>query len=149
MIVPDTNLLIYSYDTQSPFHNSALRWWEGLVNGSEVLGMPWIVSVGFVRLITHPRMLESPMSHLTAIEYVRGWLERPHIIPIDPGPDYMTYFRQNLAIAGVGGNLAPDAHIAALAMERDAELHSTIRTLGGFPVCAGEIHCNQRMVNFS
>ena len=132
MIVPDTNLLIYSYDAQSPFHDSALRWWEGLVNGSDIVGIPWIVSVGFVRLITHPRMLESPRSYLTAVEYVRDWFLHSHIMPITPGPDHMIYFQQNLAAAGIGGNLVPDAHIAALAMERGAEVHSNNADFGRF-----------------
>ena len=133
MIVPDTNLLIYSYDAQSPFHDSAFRWWEGLVNGSEIVGIPWIVSVGFVRLITHPRILESPRSHLTAVEYVRDWSQHPHIIPVTPGTDHMSYFWRNLDAAGAGGNLAPDAHIAALAMENQAELHSNDSDFGRFP----------------
>ena len=28
MIIPDLNLLIYSVNEQSPFHNEAREWWE-------------------------------------------------------------------------------------------------------------------------
>ena len=45
----------------------------------------------------------------------------------------MIYFQQNLAAARVGGNLVPDAHIAALAMENEAELQSNDSDFGRFP----------------
>ena len=29
MIIPDVNLLVYSYNADAPFHLAAKRWWEG------------------------------------------------------------------------------------------------------------------------
>ena len=133
MIVSDINLLLYSYNDGSLYHHVARRWWEGLVNGHETVGIPWIVAVGFVRLITNPSAIESPMSPLDAVDCVRGWFEYSHITPINPGPDHLVYFRQNIEAVGIGRNLAPDAHIAALAMEREAELHSNDSDFGRFP----------------
>ena len=46
MIVPDINMLIYAYNDGSPYYQVSLRWWEELVNGTEMVGMPWIVTVG-------------------------------------------------------------------------------------------------------
>ena len=54
MIVPDINLLVYAYNDGSTHHVAARRWWESLVNGTERVGVPWIVLTGFVRLMTHP-----------------------------------------------------------------------------------------------
>ena len=28
MIVPDINLLLYAYDSDSPFHGKATAWWQ-------------------------------------------------------------------------------------------------------------------------
>ena len=67
MIVPDTNLLIYAYNGGTPHYHAARLWWEGLVNGPERVGIPWIVVLGFVRLITNPRIIESPMSPLETV----------------------------------------------------------------------------------
>ena len=53
MIVPDINLLVYAYSEEAPLHAAARHWWEGLVNGHERIGLPWIVVAGFVRLMTH------------------------------------------------------------------------------------------------
>ena len=132
MIIPDVNLLVYAHNDQSLNHHAAMRWWEGLLNGAERIGLPWAVSTGFVRVITNPSVMV-PLSALEAVDYVRHWLQHPHITPINPGPDYLDYFRRNLAVAGIGGNLVPDAHIAALAMENQAELHSNDSDFARFP----------------
>ena len=133
MIVPDLNLLIYAHNDGTPLHDSARRWWEGLVNGTERVGVPWVVSTGFVRLMTHPKVLARPATPEEAVNYVRQWFEFPHVAPINPGSDHLTYFRRNLAAAGVGANLVTDCHIAALAMEHQAEVQSNDADFSRFP----------------
>ena len=49
MIVPDVNLLIYAYTERAPEHETARRWLESLFNGTEEVGLPWLVTVGFIR----------------------------------------------------------------------------------------------------
>ena len=124
MIVPDLNLLIYAHNTGAPLHESAKRWWEGLINGQERIGVPWAVLTGFVRLMTHPRVLTKPVAPGAAMDYVDEWFRFPHVSQLNPGSNHLTYFQQNLVEAGVGGNMVTDCHIAALAMEYQAELHS-------------------------
>ncbi len=124
MIVPDINLLIYAHNDRAPYYDSARKWWEGLVNGVERVGIPWVVSTGFVRLMTHPRVLIHPVAAEEAVDYVQEWFRFPHITPINPGAEHMTHFRRSLAAAGVGANLVTDSHIAALAIEYQAEVHS-------------------------
>ena len=133
MIVPDINLLVYAYNDGAAHHGTASRWWEGLVNGAERVGVPWIVSTGFVRLMTHPRALTAPISPVAAIAHVRDWFRYAHISPINPGAEHLTHVQRNLAAAGVGGNLVIDAHIAALAMEYQAEVHSNDSDFTRFP----------------
>ncbi len=133
MIVPDINLLIYAYNDGSPFHDPAKGWWEGLVNGNERVGIPWVVSTGFVRLMTHPRVLDRPSAPSEAVEYVTQWFRFPHIGPINPSSEHIVHFRRNLVAAGVGGNLVADAHIAAIAMEYQAEVHSNDTDFSRFP----------------
>lgn len=133
MIVPDLNLLVYAHNDGAPLHNSAKEWWEGLVNGSERVGIPWVVSVGFVRLMTHPRVLVHPVSAEEAVGYVQEWFRFPHIAPINPGSEHISHFRRSLAAAGVGGDLVTDSHIAALAMEYQAEVHSNDSDFSRFP----------------
>ena len=124
MIVPDLNLLVYAHNEGAPYHDAAKEWWESLVNGTERVGIPWVVSVGFVRLMTHARVLVHPVTAKEAVDYVQEWFRFPHITPINPGTEHINHFRRSLAAAGVGGDLVTDSHIAALAMEYQAEVHS-------------------------
>ena len=133
MIVPDLNLLVYAYADGAPHHDAARRWWEGLVNGSERVGVPWAVSVGFVRLMTHPRVFTRPATPAQAVDYVLEWFRFPHVTPVNPGPGHLTHLRRNLAAAGVGANLMTDAHVAALSMEYQAEVHSNDTDFVRFP----------------
>lgn len=133
MIVPDVNPLVYAYNTDAPKHEAARAWWESLVNGTEKVGLPWLVITGFIRLMTNPRAVVHYVTPDQAIDYVREWLACKHIILISPGPTHLELLRQNLDAAGAGGNLVPDAHIAALAMEYDAEAHTGDADFGRFP----------------
>lgn len=133
MIVPDVNLLVYAYHEDDPNHQAARRWWEGLVNGVETIGVPWAVSLGFVRLMSNPRVLTSPMPASTALDHVRSWFQYAHVQPIDPGADHLSQVQRNLDAAGGGAQLVPDAHIAALAMERQAVVHSNDSDFDRFP----------------
>ncbi|MDE2904983.1 MAG: type II toxin-antitoxin system VapC family toxin [Acidobacteriota bacterium] len=131
--MPDTNLLVYAYNDGAPHHEAARRWWEDLINGAERVGLPWMVSTGFVRLMTHPRVLRSPVSPVDAIAHVRDWFRYAHVSPINPGSEHLTHVQRNLEAAGVGANLVTDAHIAALAMEYQAEVHSNDSDFSRFP----------------
>ena len=133
MIVPDINLLVYAYNDGAPHHESARRWWEDLVNGTERVGVPWVVSTGFVRLMTHPSVLVRPAAAPEAVDYVREWFRFPHVAPVNPGAEHLALFRRNLAAAGVGANLVTDSHIAAVAMEYQAEVHSNDTDFSRFP----------------
>ena len=133
MIIPDLNLLVYAHNDGTPYHDPARRWWEGLVNGTERVGVPWVVSAGFVRLMTHPRVLIQPATPAEAVDCVREWFLFPHVVPVNPGSGHLVHFRRNLVAAGVGANLVTDAHIAAVAMEYQAEVHSNDTDFSRFP----------------
>ena len=133
MIVPDINLLIYAYNDGSPYHDSARRWWEDLINGTERIGIPWVVSTGFVRLMTHPKALIRPAPPEAAVDYVCEWFRFPHVAPVNPGADHLTHLRRMLVSAGVGADLVTDCHIAALAIEYQAEVHSSDTDFSRFP----------------
>ena len=133
MIVPDVNLLLYAYNREAPLHNEARTWWVGLINGTERVGIPWAVANSFLRLLTIRGLLTHPATPSQALDFVREWFRQPHVAPLNPGSQHLTLLGQLLAAAGVGGNLVMDAHLAALAMEYQAEVHSNDSDFGRFP----------------
>jgi toxin-antitoxin system PIN domain toxin len=124
MIIPDINLLVYAYNTEDPSHAQAKRWWEELLNGTDPVGLPWVTIAGFLRLVTHPRVLVDPMSVGHSTEQVRAWMECPSVLTVEPGKKFSAIFLGLLEEAGAAGNLTTDAYLAALAIEHQAELHS-------------------------
>ena len=62
MIIPDINLLLYAHDSSSPFHAKAVDWWQSCLGGTEPIGLPHVVTFGFIRIATNPRVFVSPMT---------------------------------------------------------------------------------------
>lgn len=133
MVVPDINLLVFAYNEAAPRHDAARAWWERLMAGREHVAIPWAVVLGFVRLVTHPAVLQEPLPPLAAIERVRQWFEREHVMTLDPGPRHLQIVEALFEATGVAGNLTTDTHLAALAIEHQGELHSNDTDFGRFP----------------
>lgn len=124
MIVPDLNVLIYASDSTSPHFEEAHVWWTRTLSGSELIGLAWSVSIGFVRLTTNPRIFAHPLTAAESLGIVSTWLANANVVPVEPTQRHLAIMQGLLADIGVGGNLIPDAHLAALALEHGATLAS-------------------------
>ena len=133
MIVPDVNLLVYAYNADAHQHSAARYWWDALLNGTEPVGLPWAVVTGFVRLMTNPRIVASPLTPEQAVSDVRGWLHHDHIFLLNPGPEHLDLLLGYLVAVSAGADWVTDAHIAALAVEHGAVVHSNDADFGRFP----------------
>lgn len=125
MILPDVNLLLYAVDAEAPRHEQARAWLERVLSGTEEVGFAWAVALGFVRISTNPNVFEEPLEAARAFGYVEEWLARPVALTLNPGAGHLALMRELLRELGVAGNLTGDAHLAALAIEHGAELHSS------------------------
>ncbi len=133
MIVPDVNLLVYAVNQDAPHHERAGAWLEQMLSGSERVGLPWLVLIAFLRLTTHPHIFETPLTTPMALDYVTGWLAQPCVQPLEPGDRHWLILSQLLHQSGSAGNLTNDAHLAAIAIEHDASLHSADNDFRRFP----------------
>ena len=125
MKVIDLNLLLYAVNRDTPHHPVARRWLSDAMSGEAPIALPWVVILGFLRISTSPRVFPRPLSPEQALSVVDGWLTRPGVRILGPGPDHWRVFRELLKGAGTAGNLTTDAHLAAIAIEHGAELVST------------------------
>ncbi|HEY3779806.1 MAG TPA: TA system VapC family ribonuclease toxin [Fimbriimonadaceae bacterium] len=132
MIIPDINLVLYAHDSRSPFFSRANPWWEGLLNGVESVGLPWVVCLAFIRLTTQANVYGKPNTPEEAIETVSEWFKQPTVRAIAPGDRHLPLMKGLLIEARAAAKLVTDAHLAALAMEYGAVLHSHDRDFQRF-----------------
>lgn len=133
MIIPDINLLIYAYDTNSPFHASAAGWWSDCLSGKEPVGLAPVVLFGFVRISTLPRVFLHPLTTAEAAELVRSWLRQPVAQVLESPADHAEQVLRLLEGIGTAGNLVTDAQLAALAIAHSAVLHTADADFLRFP----------------
>ena len=133
MIIPDVNLLIFAHNREAPHHQTAKEWLQDLMRSGTSVGLPWIVISGFIRISTHPKLLKEPILVGEAIGIARSWLARNHVRIIEPGSRFQELFFDGLEKLGTAGNLTTDAHLAALTVEYQAELHSCDTDFHRFP----------------
>lgn len=113
----DANILLYAVDTRSRFHEEARGWLEGALNGSRRVGLPWQSLWAFVRIVTHPRALESPLSPADAWSFVIDWLNAPAAWVPHAGRGYADILGRLVCDLDLRGNVVSDAALAALAIE--------------------------------
>jgi toxin-antitoxin system PIN domain toxin len=129
----DANLLLWAHHRQFPHHPAARAWWAQTMSTLPLVGIPWPTILAFVRISTHPRALEHPLSVEQAWAVVDSWLDSPNVwVPV-PTERHRGILAQQL-IGGHGtGNHVMDAHLAALAIEWGLELISADRDFARYP----------------
>lgn len=132
MIIVDVNLLVYAVNTLSSHHRAAKTWWEDVLSRGETIGLPWNTVLGFIRLTTRSGIGMTPVPIGEAFDVVEDWLKVPTVSIIEPGARHLLILRTLLMQARAAGNLTPDAHLAALAIEHNAELCSSDRDFAKF-----------------
>lgn len=133
MILVDANLLIYAHVSSFARHRAARDWLDGALNGGGPVGLPWPSLLAFLRVVTNPRILERPVPIADAWKQVHDWLACEPVWTPLPTERHAARLGDLLAEPGVQGNLVPDAHLAALALEHGLILCSTDGDFARFP----------------
>jgi len=110
-----------------------LAWWSRTLSGSEPVGLAWPVLLGFIRISTNPRASVRPARIDDAIGRVRSWMEAPAAEMIWPGVRHADILFRLLSKTGAAGNLTTDAHLAALAIENNADVATADYDFARFP----------------
>ena len=83
--------------------------------------------------MSNSALLEPPLSPAAAADHVRRWFNHDHIAPLNPTDNHLAILSRYLNVPGSGPNLVADAHIAALALEHDATVHTADADFSRFP----------------
>ncbi|MDQ3938590.1 MAG: PIN domain-containing protein [Chloroflexota bacterium] len=120
----DANLLLFAVDTDSIHHEQAASWLSGRLNGDRRVGLPWESLGAFVRIATHPRASQHPLRPADAWRFVDEWLAVATVwVPV-PTDQHASVLGGLIEAYQLSGNLIPDAHLAALAIEHGLEICS-------------------------
>ena len=121
MILPDVNVLLYAFRSDTENHAAYRKWLEGVITGELAYGMSPQVLASVIRLATHPRIFARPDPLEDAVAFASTLLDQPHCQIIEPGPRHWSIFTGLCRSSNAYGNLVQDAWLAALAIESGCE----------------------------
>lgn len=121
MILPDVNVLVHAFRSDSRDHELCRGWLTEVINGDSRYGIAPQVLSGVIRVTTHPKVFAIPSDLSEVIDYCDFLMAQSHCVPLYPGPQHWSIFTRLCTDADARGNLAPDAWYAALAIEAGCE----------------------------
>lgn len=122
MKTPDVNVLLYAVNPDAVQHTTACRWLEAAFADASGVGFTWHALAGYLRLATARVVMVNPLPLDAALQVVDEWLAHPRAHVLHASDRHAAVLARLLIGAGRGGNLVPDAHLAAIAIENSATL---------------------------
>ena len=120
----DANVLLYSVDRSSPFHERARNWLTAALNGDRRVGIPWTSQWAFLRIATNPRASRNPLTPAEAWEHIDGWLDAPATWVPEPGRGHREILRDLITRLDLRAGLVSDAALAAICIEHGLDIVS-------------------------
>ena len=133
MILPDVNILVHAFRSDSSDHETCRTWLDNVVNGDGRYGMSPQVLSGVIRITTHPKVFAMPSSLDEVLRFCDIVLAQSHSVVIQPGERHWEIFKRLCTDADARGNLVPDAWFAALAIESGCEWITLDHDYARFP----------------
>jgi len=94
------------------------------MNGDELIGLPYEISLGFIRIATNSRLGNAAVPLDAARQVVEGWLNLPQTRVLVPSDRHFRRVMDLMAQAMATGAVLSDAILAAYALEHRARLCS-------------------------
>jgi uncharacterized protein len=133
LILVDINVLLYATLSSAREHRACRAWLEDAFERYPRVGLPWHSLLGFVRIVTHPRLASPAIDVAEAWEQVEDWLDQDAAWIPEPTERHRQTLGRLLGAARATGNLVSDAHLAALALDHGLTLFSTDSDFAAFP----------------
>jgi toxin-antitoxin system PIN domain toxin len=128
----DVNVILAAHREDHPQFDPARTWVERLLDSAGPFSVIDLVAGSFVRLATNRRIFLTPTPAPDAFAYLRALRAQPGHITLSPGARHLELFERLCRDADATGDLAPDAQLAAVAVEHGGEVVSFDRDFARF-----------------
>lgn len=123
MQLPDVNVLIYAHREDASEHERYAAWLQTLTASDEPFALSDVVLSGFLRIVTNPRIFDSPTPMDTALAFCQRLVDWPRASLLTPRGRHWELFTG--LCRDIKGPLVTDAYLAALAIEHGCEFITT------------------------
>lgn len=133
MILCDVNIYVHAHREDSTDHKRIYKWMESVLDAGVPFGVSEFVLSSFVRIVTHPKIFETPSPMTEALAFADQVRSHPDAIIVVPGERHWEIFTDLCKDAKATGNLIPDAYLAAMAVEHQCTWITLDRDFARFP----------------
>lgn len=114
----DTNVFIYAHFPEYKESAKVRSVLEKSLQSSDLFYLSWQVIYEYCRLVTHPKILQKPLSLKTAMADMRNYLNHPSCVVLRETETHLKTM-QDLAqkLPSLKGNLIHDLHYATILKE--------------------------------
>lgn len=133
MIVLDVNVVMYALRREFPQHAVAREWLVQRLAGPEAVVASDEVLAATVRLLTHHRVLATPLTPREALDAVGAIRSAPAVLRPRGPADRWERFRGFIDHLGLRANDVPDALLAATTLALGGRLATFDRGFRRFP----------------
>jgi toxin-antitoxin system PIN domain toxin len=116
MLMPDVNVLVYAHRQDERLHAPYAAWLKTVVDGAEPFALSVLVAVGFVRIVTNPRVYADPTPLTVALAVVEQFTAHPRCRIAIPTATHLDDVARLCRATGATGKLVADAQHAAVAL---------------------------------
>lgn len=133
MIVADVNVLVYAFHADEPSHMRYRSWLESTLDGGDAFGLVDVSLIGFMRVVTNPRIYADPAPTPAAAAFVAALVGADGARWVAPNRATWDVFHALVAEdRQVRGVLIPDAWLAAIAISQGCRLATADRGFARF-----------------
>jgi toxin-antitoxin system PIN domain toxin len=133
VILPDVNVLLYAFRSDSQEHRQHQEWLTATVEGGATYGMAPQVLSSMIRVVTNRKIFADTYRLDEAVAFANTLLDQPNCQIIQPGERHWRIFCDLCFKAKARGDLVQDAWFAALAIEAGCEWITLDRDYARFP----------------